>query len=181
MIENYLQPVNIHRPNLQGNLSPKILILVPLVIAALFGLVYANSHTDILRVATHRPAPNSDIAPVLECLDETYGAHAAKAGIGGADPDGIIVSASVMWGDGQSNTALVSGPYCAGNYQYPIQWTSSWSHSYLNAGTYTIMEWLTDNAGLTSSETWTVTVTGSSGTGAGSSTSGPAGTYPLRA
>src|SRR5256885_1044689 len=98
--------------------------------------IYKNSQT--ITVANPSPiakltvSPTSGIAPLAVTVSTT----------GSSDPDGSIASTSIDFGDG----TVLSGPGA--------------SHTYSNAGAYTVKATVTDNVGASSSTTQQVAVTG---------------------
>src|SRR6266513_436229 len=98
--------------------------------------IYKNSQT--ITVANQSPiakltvSPTSGIAPLAVTVSTT----------GSSDPDGSIASTSIDFGDG----TVLSGPNA--------------SHTYSNAGAYTVKATVTDNVGASSSATQQVAVTG---------------------
>jgi len=85
---------------------------------------------DVAPTAVLTVSPQSGVAPLAVSADSS----------GSSDPDGTIVSRKINFGDGTVVT------------------TSAASHTYGNAGSYIVTLSVTDNAGLVSTTTKTVTV-----------------------
>jgi serine protease len=92
------------------------------------------------------PPPTANAAPVANFSVSTSGLTASFTD-GSSDSDGSIASRSWNFGDGSSSSS--TNP----------------SHTYAAAGTYTVVETVTDNAGATNSKSSSVTVSSSTGGG----------------
>ena len=94
--------------------------------------ITVNGPADQPPIAKIAVTPSSGAAPL------TVNASTS----GSSDPDGTITSSSINFGDGTSAPG------------------STAQHTYINSGTYTVTATVTDNAGLSSTATATVTVGG---------------------
>jgi Tol biopolymer transport system component len=83
------------------------------------------------------------VAPIAQLTTTVDGPHVTADASGSSDPDADIASISIAFGDGTPAVAGVTG-----------------SHSYLQAGTYTVTASVLDTDGLTSIATAAVTVSG---------------------
>src|SRR5260370_29963600 len=109
MIEIMLQPLD--KPRYSSPRPSQRTVLIGLVI---LGTILA---VPLTMQAINVPAvhASSDQPPVEQCAIWTYGPSGNLAGLGGYDPDGSIVSGSVNWGDGSTDSSTVWNYSCGSN------------------------------------------------------------------
>jgi hypothetical protein len=108
---------------------------------------------------TPTPPPYNPSAPVINRIDGPSTLNVGQTGtwtIYATDPQGRQVNYSIDWGEpvvyNSNGTTMAAIPTGAPN---------TFTHSYANAGTYTIKFTVSNGTGLTTQNTATVTVTGS--------------------
>lgn len=107
---------------------------------------YSDGFFKIVSATTNQPPVISGLtAPTTLTVGQT-GTWALKA----YDPENGSLSYSIDWGDAPSGTVSISST--------PVTQTSTFTHSYASAGTYTVKLTVTDSGGLSAYTSTTVVV-----------------------
>ncbi len=123
-----------------------------------YGTGYVGPATRAKLNSLYGCSPHGNLPPVISGVSGPATIPAGQAGtwsVTASDPEGGVLSYSVLWGD-ESMTAPEMNAYSP--LANSFSQSATFTHSYASAGNYTIKFYVKDNTGRTAQTTLTVTV-----------------------